>query len=83
MAADPHVFEVARLYDLDGRAVIVGVDYGAVTVAGLRLDTTRQETFAQALVRATWLAGQHAEQDRAALAADADLGAVDGAPGHG
>ena len=32
--ADPRVYPVGTITDLDGRKVTIGVDYGAVTVSG-------------------------------------------------
>ena len=68
MSHDPNVREIGRVEDIDGVPVIIGVDYGAVTLSGLRLDSAAQEEFGRLFVAATWQAGQQA----AAIAEDAE-----------
>lgn len=58
------VFEVGSVTTLDGNRLVVGVEYGAVTVGHhgshppYRLGRQQAETFAQLYVHACWLAGQ-------------------------
>lgn len=65
---DPNVREIGRLEDIDGVPVIIGVDYDAVTISGLRLDSAQAEEFARLFIAATWQAGQQSP----AMAEDAE-----------
>ncbi len=79
---DPHVREVGRVGDLDGRQLEIGVDYGSVYLGvpfglGKRWRLTQHQAgeFARLFVSAVWQAGQQA--GRGGEAAGLDV------PGHG
>ena len=64
MTDDPHVREVGRVEDGQGRILIVGVSCDAVTLGlggggTVELSMTQVEEFALLLVSATWQAGAH------------------------
>jgi hypothetical protein len=75
--SDPHVREIGRLEDDQGRIVIVGVDHGAVTLRTLHTRTSgavelgcvQAEEFAQLYVCACWAAARDIERLAVALAA--------------
>ena len=66
VADDPHVREIGRLQDGQGRIVIIGVDYDTVTLRTLRtrtsgavtLTSTEAEEFAQLYLAACWQAAR-------------------------
>ncbi len=70
MADDPYVREVGRLEDDQGRIVIVGTDYGGVTLRTLRTRTSGAvalspalaEEFGQLYVSACWAAARDGER---------------------
>jgi hypothetical protein len=53
------VREIARMYDLAGLPLVVGVNGSAVVINGRTLGPEGQETFAQIFVRACHIAGRH------------------------
>lgn len=56
--SDRYVREIGRVEDMDGRPLVVGVDYDTVTI-GVHCFTAGQiEEVAQFIVRATWEAAQ-------------------------
>lgn len=65
MADDPYVREIGRIEDGQGRIVIVGVDYGTVTLRTLRtrtggavaLSVLQAEELGQLYIAACWQAG--------------------------
>lgn len=69
MSTDP-VREIGRVEDGHGRIIVVGVDYGKVTLRTLHtrthgavtLDAARSEEFMQLYVRACWEAGADSER---------------------
>ena len=75
--SDPHVREIGRLEDDQGRAVIVGVDHGAVTLRTLHTRTggavelgcVQAEEFGRLYVAACWEAARDIERLAVALAA--------------
>jgi hypothetical protein len=75
--SDPHVREIGRLEDDQGRIVIVGVDHGAVTLRTLRTRTSgavelgcvQAEEFGQLYIAACWAAARDIERLAVALAA--------------
>ena len=77
MPDDPHVREIGRLEDDQGRIVIVGTDHGAVTLRTLRTRTggaaelgcLQAEEFGQHYIAACWEAARDIERLAAALAA--------------
>lgn len=76
MSEDPYVREIGRLEDGQGRIVIVGVSYDAVTLRTLHTRThgaaelgmAQQEELGQLLIAAAWQAGWQ----RRAMDADTD-----------
>jgi hypothetical protein len=64
--SDPNVRVVGDMQDHDGMTVIVGVDYGTVTIepGEIRLSAERAGEFAQLLVRACWEAARQAGDQR-------------------
>ncbi len=78
--SDPHVREVGRLEDGQGRILIVGVSYDAVTLhlgggGAVELGMAQQEELGQLLIAAVWQAGWQRRQ------MDADTGALATAAG--
>lgn len=73
---DPYVREIGRLTDDVGRVVIVGVDYGAVTLRTLHTRTSgavalgcaQAEELGQLYVSACWAAARDSERIGVALA---------------
>jgi hypothetical protein len=78
MTDDPYAREIGRVTDSRGRAVVIGVNYDAVTVDTLRtrtggtaeLDSAKTEELAQLIVAATWQAAWQTAASLAAAAAD-------------
>jgi hypothetical protein len=76
--SDPHVREIGRLEDDQGRILIVGVSYDAVTLrmrhaptvrcGAVELGMTQQEELGQLLIAAVW----QAAWNRRAMDADTD-----------
>jgi hypothetical protein len=70
--SDPYVRRIGEVFGTDERAVIVGVDYGTVSVqvGGMeaRLSPAQAEEFAGLFVAATWQAGRQQRQ----MAGEAD-----------
>ena len=70
MSDDPFVREVGRIMDDAGREIILGVDYGTVTLRTLRTRTSGAvelspvlaEEFAQLYLSACWAAARDGEQ---------------------
>ena len=58
--SNPYVRPVGDMQDHDGMTVIVGVDYGTVTIepGQIRLSAERAEEFAGLFVRACWEAAR-------------------------
>jgi hypothetical protein len=80
--SDPHVREIGRLEDDQGRILIVGVDHGAVTLrtllvrpgrppaaCGVELGCVLAEEFGRLYVAACWEAARDIERLAVALAA--------------
>ncbi|HET9968526.1 MAG TPA: hypothetical protein VFQ68_09840 [Streptosporangiaceae bacterium] len=67
MSTDPHVREIGRIVDEQGRIVVVGVSCGTVTLRTLHtrtsgaveLGVTQVEELAQLIVSATWQAAMY------------------------
>ena len=71
--SDPHVREIGRIEDDQGRVVIVGVDHGAVTLrtplGTVELGCVKAERFGQLYIAACWEAARDIERLAVALAA--------------
>lgn len=67
MSTDPHIREIGHLEDSQGRILIVGVDYGTVTLRTLRTRTSgavtlsghQAEEFGQLYISACWQAAAY------------------------
>jgi hypothetical protein len=67
---DPHVREIGRITDEQGREIVVGISYGAVTLRTLHTRTDgavtlrayQAEEFAQLFTSACWQAGWQSAQ---------------------
>jgi hypothetical protein len=78
MAADPYIREIGRLEDDRGRIVIVGVDYGTVTLRTLHTRTGgavalsghQAESFGQLYISACWAAAAYLGNVQAQAAAE-------------
>lgn len=51
---DPHIREIGRVHSVTGAPVAIGIDYGAVSVAGHTLSRAEAEEFAHLFVAACW-----------------------------
>lgn len=81
MSTDPHVREIGRIEDGEGRAVIVGVAHDAVTLQAVHpageaveLGGSQTEELAQLLVSATWQAAACLGNSQGRLEAEAAAG---------
>ena len=63
---EPDADDLARVADVDGLHLVIGVDYDTVTIGGVgmkwRLPAEAAEQFAALFVRACWLANTQARQ---------------------
>ena len=64
--ADPYVREVGRLVAMDGKPLVVGVDYDTVTIGPSaytepiwRLTQDQADDFGRAFISACWQAGEN------------------------
>ena len=77
MTANPYVREVGTVEDIDGRRIVVGVDYDSVSFDGpafLRLAAVQAEELGRLFVAASWQAGankRRMDEEAAYDAADA------------
>lgn len=75
MSTDPYIRETGRIEDSQGRVLIVGVDYDAVTLRTLHTRTggavelggSQVEELAQLIVSATWQAAAQTGVDISAV----------------
>lgn len=82
MTADPYIREIGRIEDDQGRVVIVGVDYGTVTLRTLRTRTSgavtlsghQAESFGQLYISACWAAAAYLGSAQGQLEAQAAAG---------
>jgi hypothetical protein len=56
--ADPNVYRISGIEDIDGRTLTVGVDYDTVTIGEYRLRLAAVEELAALLVSATLVAAR-------------------------
>lgn len=73
--SDPCIREIGRIEDGQGRIVIVGVSYDAVTLGlggggAVELGSSQVELLAQLLVSATWQAAWQVAEDLGRAGAD-------------
>jgi hypothetical protein len=82
VSTDPYIREIGRVEDSQGRILIVGVNFDAVTLGlggggTVQLGSSQVEELAQMLVSATWQAAWQVAASLGAAAAQAPTG---GAP---